>query len=95
MKITKVDLLLLLLLVWMFTAAIKAHSDESHIASCTVTREDSYDFNGMQFFMLSCGSEGGGLLSMSKDVPMAIWLTRHDKERVSIQLIESGRLSKE
>jgi hypothetical protein len=57
------------------------------LASCVVDHHSTYDTRGVQFFELRCGQANGAFaVSVDKDLPIAQWLAKQDKARVSLAL---------
>lgn len=57
------------------------------VATCMIDQEDSFDFHGVQFFTLACGSaQGRAVLSIDGDLLLSVWLHAHLHQRIPVTL---------
>lgn len=57
------------------------------VATCKVEQMETFDFHGVNYFTLACGSTNGrSVLSLDGDLPLAQFLRAHVNERIPVTL---------
>jgi hypothetical protein len=90
---TAAAVLLLAAVVWMTLLVTLVVATDAYDATARVTQHDTYDPSGIQFFEFQLDGTRV-VLSVDADAPLARWLQRRTRVRLSLTAIEPQELSR-